>query len=135
MNKKNERGETLFHMAASNKDPSILEWIISKCENINATDRYGHTPLHWACRSGHLNNIVILLDNGAAIDPTNKWKETPLMYACKYSPIADIIKLLLTYHANIDLENYDQEKPIDILRNRNVDFKIVKLLHPLYRQI
>lgn len=50
---KSKNGVTLLHYAAENDDCTVLEYLLelknNPCGNINETDIYGWTPLHWAC--------------------------------------------------------------------------------------
>ena len=152
INEKNGKGETIFHLASEVKDSRILSYIISKCKSINEKDSSGETPLHRAIRSGNTKNAKLLLEWGADVDSLTYSKETPLMYACRHIKNIDIVKLLLSHNANIELTNSEGEKALDICRNntstrtsvlqvlatlKNNDNEndIVKLLHPLYRQM
>ena len=152
INEKNGKGETIFHLASEVKDSRILSYIISKCKNINEKDATGETPLHRAIRSGNIKNAKLLLEWGADVDALSYNRETPLMYACRYMRNVDLVKLLLSYNANIELTNSEGEKALDICRNNNstralglqilavlkdkdIENDIVKLLHPLYRQM
>ena len=64
----------------------------------------------------------------------------------------DIVKLLLRNNANMEIVNFEGEKALDISRNKSTSKKnlqqimtilksedisneIIKLLHPLYRQL
>ena len=97
-------------------------------------------------------NAKLLLEWGADVDSLTYKRETPLMYACRYMRNVDLVKLLLSYNANIELTNYEGEKALDICRNNSssrtlalqvfaqltnndIEKNIIKLLHPLYRQM
>ena len=152
INEKNSNGETIFHLASEVKDSKILSYIISKCKNIDERDAVGETPLHRAIRSGNTKNAKLLLEWGANVDSLTYAEETPLMYACRHMRNIDLIKLLLRHNANIEMTNSEGEKALDIcrnhsstrttvlqvmtiLRNNDIEKDIVKLLHPLYRQM
>lgn len=77
-----------LHLAAECGQMDIIKFLIyRKFEDVNMrqSDRFGYTPLHWACRMGHLDAVVTLLENGAdysAETMTNR--QTPLSLAEKY---------------------------------------------------
>ena len=135
INKRNGKGETLFHVIAEYKDPKPLSYIINKCENLNETDINGETPLHRASRKGNLETAKLLLDWGAKVDTLTLINESPLMYACKGKQNIDLIQLLLKHKANINLVNDEGETPLDICRNENASPKIINMVHPVYRQL
>ena len=152
INEKHSNGETIFHLASEVRDSRILSYIISKCKSINEKDATGETPLHRAIKSGNTKNAKLLLEWGADVDSLTYNRETPLMYACRFMRNVDLVKLLLSYNANIELTNYEGEKALDIcrnngttrtlvlqvftqLKNNDIEKNIVRLLHPLYRQM
>ena len=49
--------------------------------DINAKNNDGYTPLHWASRTGHLNFVKYLVENGVNIDAKNNDGYTPLHYS------------------------------------------------------
>ena len=135
LNEQNQKGETVFHLAAQHDDVRILTYLVSKASNINIRDSNGETPLHRAVKSGNKKLIRLLLEHGANIDSVTKMGETPLMYICKFHSSFDNIKLLLEFSPNIDAENCDEEKALDICKKNGADLKTIKLLHPIYRQL
>lgn len=44
---------------------------------ITATDSFGNTLLHYACKYGYKELVVLLLDNNAKLDVQNKYYFTP----------------------------------------------------------
>lgn len=135
INQKNNAGDTIFHLAAELSDGRVLSFILNKSKNIDETNRVGETPLHRACRAGNKKTIQLLLENSADIDARTKRGETPLMYICRYHCVMDMIKLMLDYSPNLDIENEEEEKALDICQNHTNSKKIIKLLHPIYRQL
>ena len=135
LNEQNQWGETVFHLAAQIDDPRILSFLINKAGDINVKDVNGETPLHRAIKSGNKRTIRLLLENGADVDSVTINGETPLMYVCKFHCSIDHVKLLLEFSPNIDAENCDEEKALDICQRSETDSKIIKLLHPIYRQL
>jgi ankyrin repeat protein len=58
-----------------------VEDLISRCADVNATDKNRNTPLHIASLNGHASVVDMLLKNGANVNATNKNMETPLHIA------------------------------------------------------
>ena len=107
--------------------------LIKKClheDGKNRTFNFHGSPMHYACRSGHLSVVKYLLEQ----DPTiinqvdiENW--TPLHYAC-YNGHQPIVRLLLQYNANVEQrDNYLMQKPIEFAMYRQFE-DIVMLLDP-----
>jgi hypothetical protein len=63
---------------------------------VEAKNKWGHTPLHWAAANDHKAVAALLLQSGAPINAKNRNNKTPLYIAIenhKYS----IVKALLTF--------------------------------------
>jgi ankyrin repeat protein len=53
------------------KTPTLIRILIG-------LDKAGNTPLHWACRGGHLEAVQLLLSKIPAVNAANKIGDTPL---------------------------------------------------------
>ncbi len=85
------------------------------------------SPLGIACRNGHLQSVVSLLDHGADINAsTDQSKRTPLFYAAE-SGHYDIVKYLLDRGADVAKTNIYGETTL-FLASRQRHASIVKLL-------
>ncbi len=63
-------------------DPELIKLLIEKGADVNATDKYGRTALHFAARAGKCENIGVLVTSGAQLERTEiKNYYTPLMEA------------------------------------------------------
>ena len=126
---------SIFHLASELESSWPLKCIISKCPNLDEEDCRGLTPLHKACLNGLTKNARILLENGAGVNVQTRRGNTPLMLAAKHGDLK-LIKMLVSFNANIELVNLEGEKALDLARNRKKpDEEMVKLLHPLFRQL
>ena len=49
--------------------------------NINARDKYGRTPLHYAAATAQYQCVLSLVANGASLTSLDQFNRTPLHYA------------------------------------------------------
>ena len=49
--------------------------------NINAKDKYGRAPLHYAAATAQYQCVLSLVANGASLTITDQFNRTPLHYA------------------------------------------------------
>jgi len=87
---RNENGRSVFHYAITKGNPQIFDLLITKMESskspvefkklINATDKFGTTPLHAVCSLDPPSYKIIetLITKGANINAKNRLGETPL---------------------------------------------------------
>lgn len=90
------RGMSALHLLAYFGIPSVEDiafWILQEGE-VDIRDLDGDTPLHFACRNGHVNVIKMLLERGADKNAQNGLRETPLSLAVVYRR-KEVVKLLL----------------------------------------
>ena len=57
-------GWTPLHLAAENGQLTTVRLLLSKGAKINKQNRYGRTPLHWACSSNQVH-LPIYISLGA----------------------------------------------------------------------
>lgn len=72
---------TRIHAFAAAGDLRRLEREIANGAEIDALDRRGRTPLHWACQTGRPHVIAALLQAGARQDPQDDTGARPIDYA------------------------------------------------------
>ena len=107
--------------------------LMKTCRHTDAKNRAFNrlgSPIHYACRSGHLNVARYLLEQ----DPTiikdideEVW--TPLHYAC-YNGHLRIVQLLLEYNADVHVkDSYLSQTPIQFAMYRQFE-DVVRLLDP-----
>lgn len=60
---------------------------------ISFRDDHGFSPLHWACKEGHLKLVELLLQRGARVNATNRGDDTPLHLAAAHGHI-EIVRLV-----------------------------------------
>jgi ankyrin repeat protein len=78
-----------------------------------ALDKYGLTPLHWACDRGQAEAARLLLERGADADAVEKrmFKRRPLHFAVLASSTATVRELLVR-HADVLAVDYRGWAPI-----------------------
>lgn len=83
-------------------DPRMIRHLIARGIPVNAKDRYGNTPLHYAARSKNVEAIRALLDAGADVDAVNDDGITPLREVLLRKPtILEAVDLLLSRGADM----------------------------------
>ncbi|MEB3177910.1 MAG: ankyrin repeat domain-containing protein, partial [Nostocaceae cyanobacterium] len=84
--------------------------------DINATDIYGRTLLHWAAKSANESVIKFLLDRGAKVNIQDKQGKTPLHFAAVASPYSteDALKLLIAKGADVNVKDKNGNTPLSL---------------------
>ena len=64
------------------ENPQPLRDLINSTADLGRADRMGLTLLHYACREGHLDAVVALVEAGAPLEAKDRDARTPLHLAC-----------------------------------------------------
>ena len=72
----------------------IAEDLIVHGVDVNASNKYGRTALHYAARRGYVEAIEFLVDHGAKIDAVDSRNQTPMMYAMGKEAMDSVATLL-----------------------------------------
>jgi ankyrin repeat protein len=93
------------------KNIEMCKLLLLHGANINSSDKFGNTALHYCSIYGYLNILDILIKNGANIEAKNNIGQTPLHNAslCSQSIILD---KLIENGANIEAKNNKGETPL-----------------------
>ena len=81
IHKRDTIGATPLHVAAQGNNPEIIRYLISLGLQVNSTDVYGLSSLHYAAGFGGLKSYQLLVDNGANEQCMATGFLTPLMFA------------------------------------------------------
>ena len=93
----------------------IAEILIERGADVELADLNGDRPLHYACRHNLVDQVILLIDNGAELSPLNNKNQTPIMVACDLNNILNMKKIvdrtetiiLLLIDEYVKLQNYD----------------------------
>ncbi|KAL4878843.1 ankyrin repeat-containing domain protein [Aspergillus karnatakaensis] len=111
-------GETVLHVLANDPDlpepdSLVLDVVLQRFPNIEATDDQGNTPFTEACSTGKTQLIKWLLLHGAGIHTPRPDGWTPLHVAC-HSKQKAVVQLLLARNANVNLKTPNGISPLHL---------------------
>uniref|UniRef100_A0A8C9T0X1 Ankyrin repeat domain 27 n=1 Tax=Scleropages formosus TaxID=113540 RepID=A0A8C9T0X1_SCLFO len=124
-----DRGYTPLHVAAVCGQPLLIDLLISKGAQINATDYHGLTPLHLSCQKGFQDVTLLLLHHKADRDVQDSNGNTPLHFACVHGH-EDCVKALVHYDlpsSRLEIQNDKGDTPLHIAARWGYD-AIIKVL-------
>ncbi|XP_023811300.1 ankyrin repeat domain-containing protein 27 isoform X2 [Oryzias latipes] len=104
---RDDRGYTPLHAAAACGQAKLIDLLVHKGAQVNATDYHALTPLHLACQRGHQGVSLLLLHYKANADAQDNSGNTALHLACMYGH-EDCVKALVYYDVqtcHLDLQN------------------------------
>ncbi|CAF1312200.1 unnamed protein product [Rotaria sordida] len=148
-------GTSLLHICALCGYNKLLSYMLNEFNNyfninVNIIDKYGHTPLHWACIENNIeclnilikhNNINLNMRNFDGLFIINHQTpiyliggQTCLHFACEYGHIECVSLLLQKMEMkSIMIEDFNGYTPLDlaIMNSTRNDkcYEIVKLLN------
>ncbi len=80
-----QKGNTLLHHAVRSRNITLLCYLLNSGLNIDASNRYGDTPLLVAARLANAEAVLqYLLDRHATLEHKNSAKETALILSIKF---------------------------------------------------
>ena len=122
--------ESLLHFAARIPNIMFIKCIINKFKTVNIFDMNELTPLHEACKHGQYENAKILLEHQADVDIMDNFGKTSLMFAVdrKYQD-EKLVRLLLKYNANCNLESHDGMRAVDYARQVDPNSIVIPLIN------
>jgi ankyrin repeat protein len=86
------RGNSMLHMFAANGYLECIKLFLQHLPTgIDVQNNEGNTALHWACVSGQLATVQLLMGAGAKVAIENKAERTPICEAHKHQR-AEILK-------------------------------------------
>lgn len=90
------------HEASKRGNIAWLQELISTGISVNSLDAAGNCPLYWACRSGHLECVKLLLAANPVLSQQNKLGDT-ILHGCAWGGHKEVLSLILQQPGAIDL--------------------------------
>lgn len=116
---------TLLHHAAGFGRLETIAWLIDSGASVNATNRRGSTPLHWAIHDEA--KVRLLLARGAHANAKQCAGRTPLYQAAWLGHRPSTLRLLLAHGADPNLRTAGGETPLMAAAQRG-DVPALRLL-------
>ena len=108
---------TALMAAVSDRDQSMVEWLIEHGANVNQQDKLGWTALHFAAQEGNVAIVDLLLKNKAKVDFVDIHGNSPLARAimsCPHDTVKQIVNLFLAHHADPKVQNFHGVSAFDV---------------------
>src|SRR5439155_10888098 len=99
----NRNGWMSLHYAAAYGHKAMVEILLDRKADVQATDNEGQTALHLAARNGFKNIVEVLLAHGADVNAKTKSGSTPLHEAAASGSQA-VAEMLLTHNADVNAD-------------------------------
>lgn len=125
----NENEKFLFYFCEGDNIAAI-RYLTIKGVHINILDQDRTSPIHIACRSGSLQLVEEILNQGGNLSMPDIVGWTALHVACYYKR-QDVILLLLKYGANLNIKDRDGIYAVDLISKDQPCLEIINnfILH------
>ena len=104
-----QANQSIFQAIAQN-DLNLVIQAVQKGSLINATDRFGHSPIHYAAYKGNARIVDYLLNNGGNPNIRGRHQSTPL-HSAAWGRNIQVLELLLEDGAEVDAKTDEGETP------------------------
>lgn len=112
----NDIGGTPLHWGIKSRE-DVHEYI-SRGYDVNASDVYGSSALHYAADNNDIECMIALIVNGAHVDAINNFGDTPLHMTIGNKRSFQAIQCLIVFGADINRPNDRNETPLHIIGHR-----------------
>ena len=102
---------TRLFLAIARDDLNEVVEAVAMGALINANDRFGHSPLHYAAYRGNAYIVDYLLRNGGDPNTRGNHLSTPL-HSAAWGKNQEVVELLLEDGAEVDAQTDEQETPV-----------------------
>ncbi|XP_022117715.1 integrin-linked protein kinase [Pieris rapae] len=103
--------EDIFQWCREGNALQVRVWLDDTEHDMNQGDDHGFSPLHWACKEGHIKIVEMLIRRGARINVTNMGDDTPLHLAAAHGH-RPIVQLLLQNRVDVNFTNEHGNSPL-----------------------
>jgi ankyrin repeat protein len=112
--------------------PERIITLINKGADVNARDKYGNTPLHFAAKLNREDLVERLLEQGAHVDAVGKNNYTAIHLSAYLGHLGSV-RVLLTYKASVIIPSHvggETILPVDSAsRHNHIAIKSLLLSH------
>ena len=132
---KNPAGENVLHLGARlGHVPCIKEMLgdSRSKSTMNAPNMNKLTPIHLACRGGHLSTVKLLLSHQAKVNTSDNKGTSPLQSSCEAGAI-DLVQLLLSAGSTPVTKKLNGATPLHAVARRGRADILTMLLRRLKR--
>ncbi|CAC5383304.1 unnamed protein product [Mytilus coruscus] len=121
-------GSNVLHIVSSLGYSDFVNYFLKfdKSVDINKLNSQGKTPLHLACKYGHLSCVELLVTKKAEVNRKDNESRTSLHFGCEAGS-EDIVKCLIKNNASIDKKDKEGITPLHIASEKG-NYDVVKLL-------
>ena len=102
-----------LRVAAERHDLKEVKALLKMGADVNATNRFGWTPLHCAARSGYVHVVRYLVDRGAHSEAADGEGQTPLLLAVRNGRVG-VVEYLAKHGANVNAAENEGWTPLQI---------------------
>ncbi|XP_028174162.1 integrin-linked protein kinase homolog pat-4 [Ostrinia furnacalis] len=103
--------EDIFQWCREGNALQVRVWLDDTEHDMNQGDDHGFSPLHWACKEGHIKIVEMLMRRGARINVTNMGDDTPLHLAAAHGH-RPIVQMLLQNRVDVNFTNEHGNSPL-----------------------
>lgn len=124
-----ETGVSVIHFASLGNNSIVLNSLLKRLPKFHVSfqNLNGEYPLHWAVRSGNLENVKALVSYGANPNALDHYGNSVLHFAVEVGCYEIVKYLIVDCKVRAELVNKDGDTPLSIAC-REKFFNIVKLL-------
>lgn len=115
----NSRQDTLLIEAITSGSEELALFLIEKGADVNASNQFGCTALHYAAFNGMMTVVLTLIVRGAKINASDNNLWTPLMNAVLHGDLR-IVMILCQVGANMNAVNSEEETSFDIAQREEM---------------
>lgn len=108
-----ESGNTLLHVAVTDNNIEIIEFLLKNNADLNIKNEVGNTALHNAVMQENLSIVSLLLEHKARPNLGNQGGASPLMLAANIGNL-NILKTLIEHGSQVNATNHDKNNALMI---------------------